>query len=444
MQDLPNTIIFILSNFLPLFSAPSFSNFLLLLQGHILCNGKRTIANILRRLGLKNIKNYSKYHHFFSKAKWSALKGAQILFLKLVSLTPNEVTIIIDSTIERRKGPKIRKLGMQRDPVRSTRARKVIVPGLNWLVCAIQIKFPWTTRQLALPFLTILMPPEKSLSSSKHINHSKKKKHKTLNEWACQAAKIIRKWLGNSKKVIIVADSSFATYALANTCIDLNITLISRMRLDARTFDFPPQKSGRGRKRLVGARLPTFKEMLEDPKLNWEKTECNWYGAKKQEIKAITGCCLWYGYGIRPVPIKWILIRNLKEPAVLFSTNINISSTDIIEKFIGRWQLEVTFEEARRHLGMETQRQWSDQAIDKITPCILASYSIINLIAFELKEEIPIQTTSWYKKTQATFSDILTHVREKILQQHYFLWFEKNMEPKKIDIEEWIALITAA
>src|SRR6202035_2463635 len=112
---------------------------------------------------------------------------------------------------------------------------------------------------------------------------------KTITKWTCQVAKQLRVWIP-SKKIIIIADSAFATYALANTCIDLGITLISRMRLDARTFDFPSSsKSGRGRKRLVGKRLPTFKEMIDNPLLVWDTTEMAWYGGVRRKIKTLSG-----------------------------------------------------------------------------------------------------------------------------------------------------------
>jgi hypothetical protein len=95
------------------------------------------------------------------------------------------------------------------------------------------------------------------------------------------------------------------------------------------------------------------------------------------------------------------------------------SARRIIEGYVERWPEEVTFEEARRHLGMETQRQWSDEAVTKTTPIILASFSIITLIGWELsqsrKEMIPKQCTSWYKKQHITFSDVLAYVREAIL-----------------------------
>lgn len=449
MPNLPSSIISVLSIFFPLFSQPSYQSFLFLFHAHVLSKGRRTITEMLKRMGLRQIKNYSKYHDFFSKAKWSSLNGSKILLMKLVSLTPASLTFSFDTTVERRKGPKIKGLGIQRDAVRSTKGRKVLVPGLNWLVCTLHIQLPWSKSKWALPVLTILMPPENPLSSSKNNHDLKKtKKHKTLTQWTCQSVKLLRRWLGSNKKITVVADSAFATYALANTCIDLDITLVSRMRLDARTFEFPLPQKGRGRKKLVGKRLPTFQHMLKDTSLVWSKKRTGWYGGKTKEIQILTGICLWYGYGIRPVPISWVLTKDGDQGALIFSTDVNHSANDMIEIFVDRWAIEVTFEEARRHLGMETQRQWSDKAVDRITPCILASYSIINLIAVEslqsTEEKIPIQTSSWYKKGHVTFSDVLAYVRMKIFNEKYFLQFDKNSELWRNELEEIIHQMAAA
>ncbi len=449
MTNLPAPMIQLLSIFLPLFSNPTYQSFLFLFHAHVLCKGRRTVTEMLKRMGLINLKNYSKYHDFFSKAKWSTLNGSKILLLKLMSLTPGAVTFSFDTTVERRKGVKIKGLGMQRDAVRSTKGRKVLVPGLNWLVCAVHIQLPWSKNKWALPVLTILMPPETPLSTSKNIHDLKKtKRHKTLTQWTCQAVKLLRRWLGSTTKITIVADSAFATYALANTCIDLGITLVSRMRLDARTFEFPPPPKGRGRRKLVGNRLPTFQNMLKDTSLVWDKVVPLWYGGKNKEIQILTGTCLWYGYGIRPVPIKWVLTRDGNQEALIFSTDLNHPLNELIEVFVGRWGIEVTFEEARTHLGMETQRQWADKAVDRITPCILASYSIINLIAIESlqsqNEKIPIQTSSWYKKTHVTFSDVLAYVRMSILKKTYFTHFDKNTELWKNELEELMHQMAAA
>jgi hypothetical protein len=449
MTNLPTSIIHVLSLFFPLFSVPTYQSFLFLFQAHVLCKGRRTVTEMLKRMGLRNIKNYSKYHDFFSKSKWSPRNASKILLLKLISLTPVSATFSFDTTVERRKGPKIKGLGIQRDAVRSTKGRKVLVPGLNWLVCAIHIQLPWSKNKWALPVLTILMPPENPLSTSKNTHDLKKtKKHKTLTQWTCQAVKLLRRWLGPTMKITVVADSAFATYLLANTCIDLDITLVSRMRLDARTFEFSPPPKGKGRRKLVGKRLPTFQHMLKDTSLTWDTIKTGWYGGKTNEVEILQGTCLWYGYGIRPVPIKWVLTRDRGQEVLIFSTNLNQPLNQLIEVFVDRWGIEVTFEEARRHLGMETQRQWSDKAIDRITPCILASYSIINLVAIESlqsqNEKISIQTSSWYKKNHITFSDVLAYVRTKILKKKYLHYFDKNTELWKNELEEIMHQMAAA
>jgi hypothetical protein len=449
MTNLPTTMIQLLAIFSPLFSKPTYQSFIFLFHAHILCKGRRTITEMLKRMGLRQIKNYSRYHDFFSKAKWSTFNGSKILLLKLFSLTPTAVTFSFDTTVERRKGPKIKGLGIQRDAVRSTKGRKVLVPGLNWLVCTIHIQLPWSKSKWALPILTILMPPENPLSTSKNAHDLKKtKKHKTLTQWTCQAVKLLRRWLGSNTKITVVADSAFATYALANTCIDLDITLVSRMRLDARTFQFPPPPKGRRGKKLVGERLPTFQDMLKDTSLVWTKVTTGWYGGKIKEIQILTGTCLWYGYGIRPVPISWVLTRDGEQEALIFSTNTNQSLNEMVGVFVDRWAIEVTFEEARRHLGMETQRQWSDKSVDRMTPCILASYSIINLIAVESlrskDEKIPIQTSSWYKKSHVTFSDVLAYVRMEIFKKNYFPQFDENTELWRNELEEIIHQMAAA
>lgn len=296
------------------------------------------------------------------------------------------------------------------------------------------------------------MPPEKPLRTSRNKHDlANLKKHKTMIDWTCQVVVLLRRWIGPSKEISISVDNAFATYALANKCIDCNVKLISRMRMDARTFEFPSRKQGKGRKPLVGKRLPTFKTMLEDPTTIWTTITVVWYGGINKKMEFLTGSCLWYGYGIRPVPIRWVLTReenNNATATVLFSTDIEMTVGNIIEDFVCRWQIEVTFKEARRHLGMETQRQWSDNSIVKMTPCLLASYSIINLIALEdvltKKENIPIQTSSWYKKQHVTFSDVLAYLRRKILRKKYFLQFGKNLDLWEFGLEEIIEEMSAA
>lgn len=268
-----------------------------------------------------------------------------------------------------------------------------------------------------------------------------------MNKWASQSIYLLRKFLGKTKVITIIADSSFATYQLANTCIDLGANLISRLRLDARLYSLP-EKTKKGRPRLVGKRLVTLENRLKQECIDWKELQVKWYGGKQKKVFVLSETCLWYGYGIRPVPIRWVLVKTENEVIALFSTNINHDPKEIVEKFIERWQIEVTFEESRRHLGIETQRQWSDLGISRTTPCIFASFSIVNLMALELakekKENIPTQKASWYQKKQVTFSDILNYLRLEILMRRHFLGFVRKREPQKSILKELIDLLAAA
>lgn len=447
MTNLPDPILNVFAIFSQLFSHSVYKNALQIFCGHILCKGRRTIADILRHLGLQNVKNYSRYHWVLSGAKWSLIKGSKILLQALLKLCPKDIIISIDSTIERRKGVKIKGLGRQRDPVNSTKKNKVLTVGLNWLVCAIHVKFPWSINRFACPFFSVLMPPEHPLSTSKNKSDlSKKRRHKPLNKWASQLVHIFANWIGKNKDIVFVADSSFATYQLANTCVKNGVSFISRMRMDARTFDFPIKKR-KGRPCLVGKRLPTFNQIIKDPTQNWTKTTVKWYGKEIKEVSFLTGVCLWYGY-VTPVKVRWVLVKTANEVVVLFSTNTEHTSEYIIEIFVERWKIETTFEECRRHLGVETQRQWNDNAIDRTTPCLFASYSIINLMAYELaknkNEQIPTQIASWYQKESVCFSDVLSYLRSNVLNFMYFSKIGKKRELRKNSIEEIFTLLAAA
>lgn len=81
-----------------------------------------------------------------------------------------------------------------------------------------------------------------------------------------------------------------------------------------------------------------------------------------------------------------------------------------------RWQLEVTFQEARRHLGFETQRQWSERAIRRTTPALLGLFSLVTLFAHRQMRQAAgvLRQAAWYHKRHQTFSDALALVRKEL------------------------------
>lgn len=154
-----------------------------------------------------------------------------------------------------------------------------------------------------------------------------------------------------------------------------------------------------------------------------------------------------------PVVIRWVLIgdeQSKKEPAALLCTNTGLSEEQIILYFIRRWSMEATFEETRAHLGVETQRQWSDKAIARSTPSLMALFSMVTLWADQLQKKQPLHTTqtAWYKKELPTFSDCLRAVRMNIWQTKNYCMSTEQEEmikiPKRLFAELTTLLCTAA
>jgi hypothetical protein len=127
-----------------------------------------------------------------------------------------------------------------------------------------------------------------------------------------------------------------------------------------------------------------------------------------------------------------------------FSTDLQLLPEQIINWFILRWNIEVTFEETRAHLGIETQRQWSHKAIARTTPSLMALFSLTCLFALEMlkSQTLPVVTTAWYDKNgEATFSDIIAFVRRAIWSEKYFNDSTIDAEYMKIKLPQWDALL---
>ena len=418
MRDLPLAIIHVLRHFELVFSERVWEWTKVLLIGAILAPGKRTVTAALRVMGLSDERQFQNYHRVLNRAVWSSRALSRLLLRLLVrAFVSADAPIVIglDDHIERRRGKKIAAKGIYRDAVRSSKCFFVKTSGLRWVSMMLLAPIPWAKRVWALPFLTVLAP-------SQRYHAEREMRHKTLTDWARQLIAQVRRWLPN-RAIVVVADSTYAVLELLASCIGLPtpVSMITRLRLDAALYDpAPPREKGKkGAPRKKGARQPTLKERLHDPTTLWERVTLAWYGRTTRSVDLASGTAVWYHAGKSVVPCRWVLIRDVQgkfDPQALLCTDLTISAQQIVEWFVMRWQLEVTFEEARAHLGVETQRQWSDLAIVRTTPALLGLYSLVTLFAHQLLQgqELAVRQAAWYPKTVATFSDTLAFVRQQL------------------------------
>ncbi len=419
MRTLPTTMIQVLAPFAPLFSKSVWQHVQVLLAGAILAPNNRTVASALRAVGLEKERRFCRYHRVLSRAKWSTQKASRLLLGSLVETFVPEgdpLVVGIDETLERRQGKRIVAKGIYRDPVRSSHGHFVKTSALRWVCVTLLAEVPWARRVWSLPFLSTLAPSER-------YSKERGKRHKKLTEWAWQLLLQLRRWQPE-REIVAVADGTYAALELLDRCRRLSnpITFITRLRLDAALYEpAPPRRPGQvGRPRLKGERLPNLSMVAEDQNTIWKAIMvANWYGARERIVEVVSERAIWYSTGLPAVPVRWVLVRDPQEEfatQALLCTDLDAKPERIISWFVRRWQMEATFQEARQRLGFETQRHWSEKAIRRSAPALLALFSVVTLFAHQhmAKDANAVRRTAWYDKRYPTFSDALAVVRKEL------------------------------
>jgi DDE superfamily endonuclease len=419
MCTLPTAMIRVLAPFVPLFSERVWQHAQVLLAGAILAPGRRTVAAALRVMGLGHSKQFHRYHRVLNRAKWSGREAARVLsgLLARTFVPDGEPLVIgVDETLERRWGKKIAAKGTYRDPVRSSHEHFVKASALRWMCLTLLVPIPWAGRVWALPFLGVLAPSERYAEE-----HGKR--HKKLTDWARQSLFLVRRWWPE-REIVAVADSGYAAISLLDRLARLSkpIAVVTRLRLDAALYEpAPPRRAGQiGRPRLKGERLPTLAVVTEDPSVLWRSlTVADWYGGGERTVEVASETAVWYHTGLPPVPLRWVLVRDPQgtfATQALLCTDLTAEPERILSWFVMRWQMEVTFQEVRRHLGVETQRQWSEPAIRRTTPALLGLFSLVTLFAHRRMAQRmgAVRQAGWYHKARPTFADALALVRKEL------------------------------
>jgi len=301
------------------------------------------------------------------------------------------------------------------------------------LSLAVMLQVPFSGKCWALPFLTVLAP-------SARWSEEQGKRRKTLTDRARQAILQTKRWL-RDRAVVVIGDGSFAALELI-AAVRGHVCLITRLRLDASLFEPAPERrpGQRGRPRLKGKRLPKLSAVLTDPKTVWTRvTMSEWYGGQTREVEYVSGVAVWYASGLPPATIRWILVRDPtgeREPRAFLCTDTGREPEAILRLFVFRWRIETTFQEVREHLGVETQRQWSDLAILRTTPALLGLYSLIAVWAHGLatarSAAVHPHSAAWYDKTQPTFSDAIAAVRRVLWMPQDFSISRRQAETVEI------------
>ncbi|MFA7322267.1 MAG: transposase [Dokdonella sp.] len=421
MFSLPRTGRPLLLSFAVAFSPRSFQRAMVLLIGAILAMGRRTVTNVLWTARSIAEGHFSSYHRLFSRASWSLWPLGKALSSAVLAWIPEDqpVPVAADDTVAQHRGPKVYGKARHRDAVRSSHSMTVWKWGHKWVVLAIVVQLPFTSRRWALPVLC-------ALYRSKEQNRAEGRRHKTPAQLARQLMAALIRWFPR-RKFVFLGDGGFGSHELARFFVRgrhrRHATLVSRFYPDAALYA-PPTRSRIGRPRVKGRKLPSPRKVVAQRKKGKRRT-VTWYGGATRRVQLISDVGQWYRIGQGLVPVRWVHVRDLDGTHRydwVYSTDPTLSPPQIVSFFTGRWPIETTFQEVRHHLGFETTRQRAEKSVLRAGPCLLGLFSVVCLIYAEQasRSKASVHRTPWYLKGEPTFSDALAAVRRLFWEQCLF------------------------
>ena len=420
MLSIPSAAEQIFMSFSTAFTQPTFQRILPLAIGAILTAGRRTVTGVLWTMRAVVTGHPSTYHRVFSRASWSLWPLGKMLATAILHFIESDEPVLapLDDTTAQHRGKHVYGKGCHHDAVRSARKHVVYRWGHRWVVLAISVKFPFSSRRWALPVLCALYRPEE-------LNIAEKRRHKTAPRLARQLMAVLIHWFPE-RKFVFLGDGGYASHELAMFCHRHrnHATLVSRYHGDANLHAPPPKRRNRmGRPRTKGSKLPKPQQVAARKKP--APATVSWYGGSDRQVELTGGAGYWYKAGKGLVPVRWVFVHDVKgthRDEYFYTTDTSLSLKQIVSWFTARWPIETTFQEMRAHLGFETPRQYVAKSVLRTAPCLLGLFSVICLIFAEHTRvhHIRIRSTQWYVKTEPTFSDAIATVRRLFWQESIF------------------------
>ena len=424
---LPKAAAPLLARFSIAFTRPTFQRAMALLVGCVLVAGRRTVTRTLwAARSVAPAGHHTDYHRVFSRARWSMWVVGRVLAAMVMELVPDGRAVVctVDDTAARHRGKRVYGKGRHRDACRSTRSHKVWLWGHSWVVLAINVKFPFAKRAWALPVLVALYRP-------KELNESEGRPHRTPIAIARKLASALLHWFPD-RKFVLLGDGGYASHALAAFCHRhrRRLTLVSLLHPRAHLCAEPPPRPAgkRGRNRVRGDKLPHPEDVVAaTPESARAAATVGWYGGKDRRVALVTGTGHWYKATEGLVPVRWVFVHDAEgthRDRYFYCTDPSRAAADIVTLYTTRWSIEVTFQEAKQHLGFASPRSWAERSVLRAAPCLLGLYTVVALwfhraYCRRAARGKPPQPLSYagYAKAEVTFTDALADVRRSLWRE---------------------------
>lgn len=418
----PGSLMTLLAVFCPLFTAPSFRTFTGLACGFLAQSGKRTVCGMLTGAALSRAWPHDRAHSFFARARWNPDDlGIAVAKLVIGLLVPGgePVEVLIDDTLLRRRGKRVWAASWFHDGSAQGPARTGY--GNNWVVLAVRVRLPVTSRPVAVPVMAKLVI--KGTASASRL-------------WLARRmiTRLARELPG--RRVHVTADSAYAGEELRQ--LPDGVTWTTRLRSNAALHELPAARTGKkGRPRKKGDRLPALAKVAATAVFS--PVTVTRYG-KTETIAVCAFTCLWYSVtGTAPVTV--ILIRDKSKTGydiALVTTEKNPDIARVIERYAARWAIEVAIEDARQLFGTGQARNRAAAAVERTVPFMLACQAIA-VCWYATAGHHPADAQArrlaapWYTtKTEPSTADMTAKLRRVIIAARFKRVCTDQPEPAEI------------
>ncbi|MBM4080915.1 MAG: transposase [Planctomycetes bacterium] len=407
--ELLGTFVVALDAFRPLLTQPSHAHLVTLVAGWVLTNGRHAVTEALVATDVARRRHHEAYHRFFSRGTWNPDGFGLVIFDWLTRrLGPGAaIPTVLDDTLAAKKGPHVFGIGCHIDAVRSTRRQRIFAFGHCWVVLALVVPVPFSTRTWALPVLFRLYRTKKECAA-------KGARYRKKTELARELIDILVRWAGQ-RRVEVVADCAYCNDTVTRG-LPARVVLFGAMRPDAVLTALPaPKPEGKaGRPRKRGAVLPKPQELARDTRHRWKTRQAYLYG-ESHPIRFKECCAQWYracGTGLLRIVVVHVA-RGHIGLRVFFSTDSTLSAMQILEHYALRWSIEVCFRNLKQQLGFAHSSARKQKAVERTAPFVGITYSILVLWfldhVFALgSDQVALPVRPWYRQKRGlSFADVL-------------------------------------
>jgi DDE superfamily endonuclease len=444
MEHLTVSLAELLGSFRGCFArSESFAVFQPVVAAWILCLRCRPLTEVWQLTGLGPKMHYDAIYSLFASAKWEWDElGTLLCLLILTHLVPfGLISIAVDDTLCHKRGKNIAFGGIFLDPVLSTRSRKILRFGLNYVVVAVVVSLPFRPdRHFALPVFWRVF---RKKGQEGHVKRT---------ELAAQLIRHLAMAMP-CRSFCLVADGA---YINATVLADLpaNVVVIGPVSKKAALYlpALPKVQGQKGAPRKKGLRLPTPAQLLEKPERleelagqhseafalvsslhaeGWAAREEEFTlpkGNKTLRVQTLRGV-LWY-HACKQEPVTVTLIHDPQEEKagkwrdeVLVSTKVETTAAEMIAQYGKRWSIELAFHDSKQFLGLEDPQVRTPLSVERAHPMAWFCLSLVILWYALNREQIEKvrRERPWYKKTVGdTFTEMLGAMRLWLWQQRLF------------------------